>query len=114
MGDLLLFNVQGGRKATRPLCFTRTELLAILGLYSRRVIAGEWRDYAIDVRPGIAVFSIFRHASDQPLYAVAKLRRGGSGSMEFAVYCKGERLTRSSRLDDVLDALKPGLRLVST
>lgn len=113
MGELVPFKVQGGRKASRPLCFTRAEFVKILGVYSRRVIAGDWRDYAIDLRPGVAVFSIFRHASDQPLFAVAKVSRGGSGSMEFAVYHQGKSLKRSARLDDVLAAMKPDLRLVS-
>jgi hypothetical protein len=111
MGDLVDFKMQGSRRATRPLCFTRTELLKILNVYSRRVSAGEWRDYAIDVRPGVAIFSIFRHAADQPLYALAKVNRGG-GAMEYAVYCKGERLKRSARLEDVLGSLKPDLRIV--
>jgi len=112
MGDLVILNVARGRKAARPLSFTRAELLKILGVYSRRVIAGEWRDYAIDIGPGVALFSIFRHASDRPLYAIAKVNRGGA-AMEYAVYCKGTRLKRSSRLDDVLATLKPGLKLVS-
>ena len=113
MGELVFFKRLGSRRTLRPLCFTRAELVKILGVYSQRVIAGDWRDYAIDVRPGIAIFSIFRHASDQPLYAVAKVNRG-SGTMEFAVYSQGARLKRSSRLDEVLAALKPDLRVVRT
>jgi hypothetical protein len=113
MGELVPLQRQSGRKASRPLSFTRAELLKILGVYSRRVIAGEWRDYAIDMKPGIAIFSIFRHAADRPLYALAKAHRGGPGGMEFAVYCQGKRLKRSSSLDDVLVALKPDLRIVS-
>ena len=36
------------------------------------VSAGHWRDYAIDMRPDAAIFSIFRHASEQPLYRIEK------------------------------------------
>ena len=35
--------------------FERGELDRILGLYGRKVAAGEWRDYAIDHRPGMAL-----------------------------------------------------------
>ena len=42
-------------------------------LYSMRVASGEWRDYAIDFRPGMAIFSIFRHTAEQPLFAIAKV-----------------------------------------
>ncbi|HEV2336134.1 MAG TPA: DUF2794 domain-containing protein, partial [Stellaceae bacterium] len=33
-----------------PLYFTRSELNQLLGLYSRNVARGIWRDYAIDHR----------------------------------------------------------------
>ena len=61
--------------AARPaqVGFEREELQRILDLYGRMVAAGEWRDYAIDFRPGMAIFSIFRHTSEQPLFAIAKV-----------------------------------------
>ena len=37
--------------------------------------SGEWRDYAIDFRPGMAIFSIFRHTSEQPLFAIANFAK---------------------------------------
>ena len=43
--------------------FSRRELDRILGLYGRKVAAGEWRDYAIDFLRDRAVFSVFRRAS---------------------------------------------------
>jgi hypothetical protein len=36
------------------------------------VAAGEWRDYAIDFGREKAVFSIFRRASEVPLYRIEK------------------------------------------
>ena len=56
--------------------FDRRELQQILQLYGRMVAAGEWRDYAIDFRPGMAIFSIFRHTAEQPLFAIAKVPGG--------------------------------------
>ena len=36
------------------------------------VMAGEWRDYAIDFRDDVAVFSVFRRSSEMPLYSIEK------------------------------------------
>ena len=55
-----------------PVAFTRQELTKILTVYGRHVAAGEWRDYAIDHLSERAVFSIFRRASEVPLYRVVK------------------------------------------
>lgn len=52
--------------------FDRQELGRILMVYGRMVAAGEWRDYAIDFRDEVAVFSIFRRASEMPLFRVEK------------------------------------------
>jgi hypothetical protein len=52
--------------------FTRPELVRILGLYGQFVAAGEWRDYAIDLLKDAAVFSVFRRASEMPLYRIEK------------------------------------------
>ncbi|MFO1247773.1 MAG: DUF2794 domain-containing protein [Alphaproteobacteria bacterium] len=52
--------------------FDRPELNRILGVYGRMVSAGEWRDYALDFLDEVAVFSIFRHASEMPLFRIEK------------------------------------------
>ncbi len=52
--------------------FARSELNQLLGLYGRMVAAGHWRDYAIDHHRGAAVFSVFRHAGETPLYRIEK------------------------------------------
>ena len=52
--------------------FERTELNQLLGLYGRMVAAGHWRDYAIDGLKDAAVFSVFRRATDVPLYRIEK------------------------------------------
>lgn len=54
------------------MAFDRKELNTILNLYGQFVAAGEWRDYALDFGRDQATFSIFRHASEQPLYRVVK------------------------------------------
>src|SRR3981081_346861 len=55
--------------------FDRPELKRILNTYGRMVMAGEWRDYAIDFRDDAAVFSVFRSAAEIPLYSVQKRPR---------------------------------------
>ena len=66
-----------GRASRRPapasqVTFDRRELDRILGLYGRMVAAGEWRDYAIDFLKDRAVFSVFRRASEVPIYRIEK------------------------------------------
>ncbi len=52
--------------------FNRLELNRILNLYGRMVADGEWRDYAIDFLKDRAVFSVFRRASEMPIYRIEK------------------------------------------
>ena len=52
--------------------FNRLELSRILNLYGRMVADGEWRDYAIDFLRDRAVFSVFRRASEVPIYRIEK------------------------------------------
>lgn len=85
---------------SRPVSFTRAELSLILGLYSRKISTGEWRDYALDHRDNMAVFSIYRHAHDQPLYAIVK-----QGDV-FGLYERGQRIKQSQILGDILDLLR--------
>src|SRR5580698_5411503 len=52
--------------------FDRAELGRILTVYGRMVAAGEWRDYAMDFLEDVAVFSVFRRASEVPLFRIEK------------------------------------------
>ncbi len=92
--------------------FDRRELDLILMLYGLQVGAGEWRDYAIDMLKDRAVFSIFRHASEVPLYRVEKnpklARRQGAYSV---IAPGGQILKRGRDLEMVLRILKPKPRL---
>lgn len=90
--------------------FDQSELRLLLDMYSRRVATGEWRDYAIDFNGPIAVFSIFRHTHETPLYAVAKRRNGKH--WEFIVRSGRQTMKRGRDLSDVLNVLEKKLRLV--
>ncbi len=95
--------------------FDRHELREIFNLYGRRVAEGEWRDYAIDFRPDKAVFSIYRRASEVPLYRVEKdpalARRQGAYAVVTATGLILKRGTELARVLQVLDK-KPKLVLV--
>ena len=58
--------------ASAVVFFERRELDRLLNLYGRMVAAGEWRDYGIDGLREAAVFSVFRRASEAPLYRIEK------------------------------------------
>jgi hypothetical protein len=83
--------------------FERVELNSLMRLYGQRVAAGEWRDYGIAGLAEVAVFSIFRRASEQPLYRIEKrpalARRQGAWSV---VGQGGVILRRGHELDQVL------------
>lgn len=61
-----------GSYSPGAVAFTRQELAAILDLYGRKVATGAWRDYAIDMLRDKAVFSVFRKATEFPLYSIEK------------------------------------------
>ena len=98
----------------RQTAFTRQELSAILAVYGRKVAAGEWRDYAIDLGREKAVFSIYRRCSEVPLYRIEKspklARKQGAYSV---VAPAGLILKRGHDLIRVLSVLESRPRLVT-
>ena len=92
--------------------FNRVELNRLLSLYSRRVMSGEWRDYAIDHGAGRATFSVFRHAADGPAYSITKATPGGRVAARFTLAAGPRKLTQSPSIDEILAVLDQQLRLV--
>ena len=83
--------------------FDRPELNRILTVYGRMVAAGEWRDYALDFLDEVAVFSIFRHASEMPLYRIEKRPKLKAKQGQYSVIAAGGViLKRGQELDQVL------------
>jgi hypothetical protein len=98
--------------------FDRVELKRILNTYGRMVMAGEWRDYAIDFLRDRAVFSVFRHAAEVPIYRIEKnpklARRQGAYSVITAtglIMRRGHELERVLR---VLDKPEKKISLVAS
>ncbi len=52
--------------------FSKEELNIVLATYGRMVAEGLWRDYGISHLARTAVFSVFRHSADFPLYRIEK------------------------------------------
>jgi Protein of unknown function (DUF2794) len=95
------------------IAFTRLELSAILAVYGRRVAAGDWRDYAIDMGRDVAVFSVFRRVSEVPIYRIEKNPRLARKQGAYAVItATGLILKRGPDLERVLAVLEKGMRLV--
>jgi hypothetical protein len=93
--------------------FNLQELRDILNVYGRKVAAGEWRDYAMDFGREKAVFSVFRRASEFPLYRIEKnprlARKQGAYSV---IAATGLILKRGHDLRRVLGVFEKSLRLV--
>ena len=103
----------GSVPSGRPVCFDRKELNTILLVYGRKVAAGEWRDYALDMQKDKAVFSIFRRTSEMPIYRIEKnpklARRQGAFSV---ISATGAILKRGHELQRVLQVFDRHLRVV--
>jgi hypothetical protein len=86
-----------------PVFFERRELDRILTVYGRMVAAGEWRDYGISALSEACVFSIFKRASEAPIYRIEKrpalARRQGAWAV---LGHGGVVLKRGHELDQVL------------
>jgi hypothetical protein len=109
-----LIRLTDHRRQQRPVYFSRTELTQLLSLYSRRVMSGEWRDYAIDHRGGMAVFSVFRHSHESPLFAVAKCADRAARQAEFRLFSGPRRLGQTGELGELLKSLERQLKLVTS
>jgi|AntRauTorcE11897_2_1112592.scaffolds.fasta_scaffold08315_3 hypothetical protein len=88
--------------------FTRHEIGMLMSIYGEKVSKNEWRDYALDCLPDMAVFSIFRHSHEQPVYSIVKIVTKGNRSSKFTV-SDGERVLKESKsLLEALQVFKEG------
>jgi Protein of unknown function (DUF2794) len=98
--------------ASKPVSFDRQELGLILNLYGRFVAAGEWRDYAMDFGGDKATFSVFRRASEQPLYRIVKDPNLARKQGQYSIVAQGGLiLKRGQDLAQVLRVLLKAPRL---
>ena len=110
MGTLHSFHDQARRRAR--VSFNQEELRQLLDIYSQRVAAGEWRDYAIDHYDDRAVFSIFRHTADRPLYVVEKIKPSGSARTVYRLAAGSRHLLQGAVLGDIVSTIARRPRLI--
>jgi hypothetical protein len=103
-------SLQGGvstRREPAVTAFDRRELADILAVYGRKVAAGEWRDYAMDFGREKAVFSVYRRASEWPLYRIEKNPKNARKQGAYSVItATGLILKRGHELKRVLEVLE--------
>lgn len=107
---LLAFEAGAGPRPPRmapAVSFDRKELTRILNLYGRKVADGEWRDYAMDFLKDRALFSVYKRASERPLFVIEKNPRLRSKQGQYMVLGQdGRVLKRGHELDNVLRVLE--------
>ena len=87
--------------------FDRRELNTILNLYGKKVAAGEWRDYAMDFLKDRALFSVYKRASERPLYVIEKNPKLRNKQGQYMVTIEdGRVLKRGHELETVLRVLE--------
>ena len=101
------------RRRQQPSYFSRLEMMRILNVYSRRVAAGEWRDYALDHSDEQAYFSIYRSSHELPLYTIEKKRLKGHDRWQFTLSDRRKIIKSGGGLQDILDYLNGLPRLVN-
>ncbi len=77
--------------------FDRQELSAILNVYGQMVSKGDWKDYAMDFLRDKAVFSVYRKASEHPLYRIEKVPALRNKQGQFAVIAPGGLVLKRGR-----------------
>ncbi|MYG52413.1 MAG: DUF2794 domain-containing protein [Rhodospirillaceae bacterium] len=98
--------------ASRHTFFSRSELCKLLSLYSRRVVNGEWRDYAIDHDATQATVSFYRCAAEHPQYAITKTAGHKGRPGLFVLKAGPQEITQSPSLEEVIGAVERQPRLV--
>jgi hypothetical protein len=106
-------NLSDFKRLNRPVFFDRNELNRLLSVYTRRVMSGEWKDYAIGHGDGMVTFSVFRRACDSPLFTIIKCAAGSYRNGDFLL-CSDRVLVRRGRsLTEILSHFQRDLKLVS-
>lgn len=95
--------------------FTRSELDQILRVYSFMVAGVDWRDYGISHLKDRAVFSVFRRASEMPLYRIEKNPKNAKRQGAFSVIAPtGQILKRGHELSSLLKYFDKKISLVQS
>ncbi len=102
-----LFTLMMPWRKTGQISFNKTELSQIMALYGERVSKGEWRDYALDCQKDVAIFSIFRHSHETPLYTISKSpSQQKNQHAKYSIQYGNKMIKQSHSLLDIIDTLR--------
>lgn len=110
MGQVL--SIADFKRREKVVFFDRHELSKLLNLYSRRVISGDWHDYAIDHDGRRVIFSVFRNAARVPVFSVAKERMGNGD--RYVVTRGWRKVSRLRSLEDAIRTLEREFKVLSS
>jgi len=88
MSNIIPLTSSSAKKPSQ-VAFNRQELGLILNVYGQMVSQGDWKDYAMDFLKDKAVFSIYRKASEHPLYTIEKIPALRQKQGQFSVVAPG-------------------------
>ncbi len=92
--------------------FSKYELTSILNLYSRQVSKGFWKDYALDSKANAAIFSIYKHSHDKPMYQIIKKSFKGFRNMpDFFITKDSEIINKSTEISTILSKFEKKLSI---
>ena len=92
--------------------FSKFELTSILNLYSKQVSKGFWKDYALDSKANTAIFSIYKHSHDKPMYQIIKKSVKGFRNMPDFFITKGsEIINKSTEISTILSKFEKKLSI---
>ena len=110
MAQLLLLSEY--RREGRRVFFDREDLNHLLCVYSRQVARGIWRDYAIDHRSNMAIFSIFKRSQEQAIFTVTKVLLRGDKEPNYVLLSRNRQIKSSRDLRQVVEVLQRQLTVV--
>ena len=92
--------------------FSKYELTSILNLYSKQVSKGFWKDYALDSKANTAIFSIYKHSHDKPMYQIIKKSSKGFRNMpDFFITKESEIINKSTEILTILSKFEKKLSI---
>ncbi len=92
--------------------FSKYELTSILNLYSKQVSKGFWKDYALDSKVNTAIFSIYKHSHDRPIYQIIKKSLKGFRNIpDFFIIKDTEIINKSSEISIILSKFEKKLSI---
>jgi hypothetical protein len=100
------------RRDGRRVFFDREDLNHLLGVYSRQVARGIWRDYAIDHRSNMAIFSIFKRSQEQAIFTVTKVLLRGDKEPNYVLLSRNRQIKSSRDLKQIVEVLQRQLTVV--